>query len=436
MMQDNSFEKNIDQQLHDIQIEPSTDVWNAVEKALEKKKRRYLFGWWWLPAVLFTVGSLVFLMNYFKQTADKQGKILSAHKTQAGQDSFLKDRKNVAEGVTGVLPKTSGDREAVKPLAGFTVTNNPVSIVNLTPGSKRKSVKRKARSDARQQMAIRPADEDSDAPATKKISPALSEKNTEQFNNNKTGPSATTEKVPAQTAERKELNQKDSLARYVPAADKESRQSKWKKELSVSGGVSGFASFNAATQDPVFLYIPNNQGSPNAPADLIERTSYNFTAGVNLAAGFDLGRSFSKRFSVFTGLHYNYQSVNVQRHVRIDTATVVGTSVSYTTVSNTSYNERLRIHSINIPMLLRFSPANRVDINAGLYNYISVSSNWNKYNHVLGKQKTYLPVFHLEPALRMGKLSMGPFVNIGLSKYATGQRLLNYGLTLRYAPKK
>lgn len=137
-----------------------------------------------------------------------------------------------------------------------------------------------------------------------------------------------------------------------------------------------------------------------------------------------------------TGLHYNYQGGKVDKRVIVDSLSGIGTAVSYTMIRSTMYGEQLQIHSINIPLLMRFEAHKSINVDAGLYNGFSISTNWNNYSKILGKNKSYLPIFHLNPTFASSKFSVGPFVNIGLRQYNTGRNLVNYGLILRYTSKK
>jgi hypothetical protein len=218
------------------------------------------------------------------------------------------------------------------------------------------------------------------------------------------------------------------------APEKKKHSSAWKKEWQLAAGITDFASLGFSKSNSDYVSAsPGGVGSgPGNP--IRERNAYNFNRGVYLNAGFNIGRSLSKKISWFTGLHYIYQSVGIERKMYVDSFIV--TSSAYTTIRTNSSKGNLNIHSINIPLLLKYSFTGKLDITTGLYNNIAVSFNRNKYSEVLGSEKNYLPVLHINPSFRMNGFSTGPFFNISLSQNERRQRMMNFGLQLKYTPKK
>ncbi|RYY32154.1 MAG: hypothetical protein EOP46_19620 [Sphingobacteriaceae bacterium] len=149
----------------------------------------------------------------------------------------------------------------------------------------------------------------------------------------------------------------------------------------------------------------------------------------------NIGRPLTKRLTWFTGLHYHYQQLRGETRVSLDSFGING-NPNYVNISNSIYKVHLNIHQVNVPLLLRFSFTPALDITTGLYNNISISSNWKKYEDFLGKQKTYLPVWHIQPSYGYKNFALGPYLNVGLLKYETDKRLISYGLLLKYAVSK
>ncbi len=115
---------------------------------------------------------------------------------------------------------------------------------------------------------------------------------------------------------------------------------------------------------------------------------------------------------------------------------IFSSTPSSTNISSTAYKEVFIIHAFDIPALVKVSLSKKIILNTGLFNRIQFSSQWHKYAQVLGNKKTYLPVFHFNPEYNFKNFSIGPAVNIGLTKYSNGSRLTNIGLLLKYSFKK
>lgn len=67
-MRENEFEKQVQKQLEDFQLNPSASVWENVEDQIRKKKRRRVAFYILLPAALVLLG---YLTNYFLFTVSK-----------------------------------------------------------------------------------------------------------------------------------------------------------------------------------------------------------------------------------------------------------------------------------------------------------------------------------------------------------------------------
>ncbi len=67
------FEKNIQQQMQDFNLEPSPLVWKEIDAALDSKKRRRFADWWWLlPGVAALLVIFFGLIHFSTKTDFKQ----------------------------------------------------------------------------------------------------------------------------------------------------------------------------------------------------------------------------------------------------------------------------------------------------------------------------------------------------------------------------
>ena len=67
-MQENEFEKRLQEEMEEFRLRPSEDVWNKIEDELKKKKRRRVVFFIFLLAGL----SLIGYSGYFLFTPDKE----------------------------------------------------------------------------------------------------------------------------------------------------------------------------------------------------------------------------------------------------------------------------------------------------------------------------------------------------------------------------
>jgi hypothetical protein len=79
-MRENEFEKQVQKQLEDFQLNPSASVWENVEDQIRKKKRRRVVFYILLPAALVLLG---YLTNYF---------LFTGSNTESNSPEVTKDR--------------------------------------------------------------------------------------------------------------------------------------------------------------------------------------------------------------------------------------------------------------------------------------------------------------------------------------------------------
>src|SRR6478672_2534173 len=385
-MQDNSFDKNIDQQLHDIQLEPSPAVWDAVEKELDKKKRRYPFAWWLLP-VLLTGGLLFWYLGpdhsgqetstLTSKSADKKRSFTETGFTKNTPEPTVQATYSPIDSATLLLTKVNNKEPNDATVDLRVASSQAIKDEGKFSGSgKRQTGSGKTKLRVRSVEPVEGGHEknlaDGYTPPPQQreevdpIAPVSSSDSRED-------PKTEVKQVEPVSQRSDSIEKTSSVA--LPKEEKSTLSSKWKKEWSVAGGRSLFGKFDLSDQQEDFLFDPTNTGaSPSPGVNLIQRVEYRFAPGAQFDAGLQFRKPISTKFSFLTGLHYNYQMLEAQRKVSIDTVTIVGTSVSYTTISTSLYHERLRIHSIGIPLLIRFSPAKRFDISTGLYNNFMFST--------------------------------------------------------------
>lgn len=430
-MQDNSFGKNIEEELHDLSIEPSEQVWVAVEKELDKKKRRFLAGGWWLPLLFLTGTGTIW---YFQKNtpAENRQQLLTEKEsitTKQSQDQTTPLLQNSSDQNTitandNRINVTAPDQDNIDiTLKKYTQpartainikTAIPVDEVNNSSTLKKRITEGKTR------MKITTAfsDEEELADTMQAITGIVQEKSLPTFPE-KIKQDSLFDIAKEEIKEVAKTTLADSLEKKSEA-NKKQKKSKWKKEWAVAAGGSSLGRLDLARSE---FYI-QDAGQIGSPANPFVSRRYNFHRGVYLQVGFNMGRNLSSKISWYSGLQYSIQTIEAS--LKKDSAGLYSTRTNWTATT----------HNLNIPLLLKFSLNNKIDINTGLFNNITLSSNWNKYESVLGAQKKYTPSFYLNPSFNFNSFSVGPLLNIGLTQYNNQQHLVNYGLQLKYIPKK
>lgn len=432
-MQDNSFKKNREQELHGLSIEPSQKVWLAVEKELDKEKRRYFPVWWWLFFLFIGSAGLLWYTGHNGKKEEiaaneKTAPVIAQQKNTTGAAAVIVDTKDTlrsfsaAAAATG-LQITAGDIAANRQAKYFT-GRTAITINGQTTAEESHGSQQLLTDKAKQKTSIT-------VPGTETNDSEEKQSSSAEDTNTVIAPPDAEKTIARATKEDKKQEPADTVPAVVTALQKKNSK-QWIKEWSVAGGGSSLAFIGLSARESSSSAADPMPGTVDP---VQERNEYIFRQGAYLQAGIYIGRPLSKKISWLTGLQYNFQQVNVDRKLSVDSFWLNGTGV-YTSISTRLYSEKMNMHNINIPLLLKFTAGRHFDINAGMYNNILISSNQDKYAATPGNKKTYLPMLHINPSFLVKRFSAGPFLNVGLNKYVTGRNMINYGLQLKYIPKK
>jgi hypothetical protein len=111
----NEFEKQVQQKLEELQLQPSGEVWEEVEKRIQKEKRhRRVIFWWLFPLLLLGGGAAVYLFN------DKDEKLTITEQNANPQATENSDSDN------GTKDKTSNNELNTTTTSTTKENNTPV----------------------------------------------------------------------------------------------------------------------------------------------------------------------------------------------------------------------------------------------------------------------------------------------------------------------
>ena len=154
-------------------------------------------------------------------------------------------------------------------------------------------------------------------------------------------------------------------------------------------------------------------------------------------------KAVSRKLQVGSGLLYNHTRISVTRIQKTDSISGSGTGLIVNTTGIDNYHENLRLQSLDIPLSAGITALSskkfQLNINVSVINRFLLSGNWEDYEIVLGKKKSYISSVQLNPVLSFAKwpqFSLVPYAAFGLSRMQDNKRLMNAGLSLQYLIKK
>lgn len=391
----NEFEQQVQQKLEELQLQPSGEVWEEVEKRIRKeKKRRRVIFWWLFPLLLLGGGAgvYVFIDKEEKQTITEQN---SNPKTPGKSDSDNGTKDKTSNNELNNNNTTSTNKENNQPASEQTTGINEEKIVTAdketkpvpaqssaitvtaTGISKKKNTgiktRRNRNSEENMLMTI--------------VSAGKQKK--EQPVNEKTEP---VDKIPGATGEIKTqpvadeirpaitggndivtvVDKKDTTVKVLPGVMKEPeaevvpateqtkkpkrKNNKWEFGVHAAAGSSGVSegiSFFGTQKSADALSSPGgslNMAGPLAPVTAAApQNSFFWQAGVYAK------RKLSKKTAVSAGLDFSAYTTVRATGVFIETSRMVNNGLSNFTVadyyySGTSYSYKNRYYFLQVPV--------------------------------------------------------------------------------------
>lgn len=437
-MQDNLHHKSVEERLKDFTMDPSEPVWANIEENLDKKKRRYIIGWWMLlPLLLIGTGLFLFTGNNTKQKRGDYDKQQSSGKntkeptnTTAGNTATtIPVKKN---DIAGNTAETAVMPEKVTKTQKSKTANFDFSGVS-SPGYNKKTKKvvtgKKTPENPGDDVFTSSTDPvtDKGRMTTKIESPQPSgtdstnalQKDTDSSAGNKL---LSSQKLPVDNTDTVKTTSEK-------LKDKNKPQKRWQMEWTANAGAAELGGLNFFSKQEVFQYSTGGIGSSPAIRTVQQ---HEIMPGISAGVGIQLAKKLSPYFTFRTGIGYQYRSMTIKQTLTTDSL-VAGTSADfYTTLSIVSSKSSLHLHHINIPLLLTYSfPKGKISMTGGLQNHFVVAGNWNEHASLLGKKKLYMPSVYLNPAVAFRNFNAGPYLNIGLQRFEGNKRLMEYGISIR-----
>jgi hypothetical protein len=346
----NNFEKQVQQRLDELQLRPTPAVWNEVEKQIrkDKKRRRVIIFWWLLPALLTGGAITYYLANKNNSTNNET---LTHHSNTAQHHTPKDSNPGISEGsaASSSLKKVQG---AILPDNQATSTPRAPLINNFTDNGSLEvntEMKRKITKPVTVQhevVTLLPTEKENiPAQQSKALPDSLK----------KAGIDKNLMDVPVVPADPKEkkadslliVEEKKQDDKTGPPAEiaKESeavklKRKRWQFGITVSPGISNTWQGSLFSPEKAQLYATPNMGSgtgfssgPFAPPVLVSSPTIGASGAIELIAQKDI----SKRWTIKTGLQYQYMSSHTRVGNRVQAERQVNNDISSNVIINSYY---------------------------------------------------------------------------------------------------
>lgn len=464
-MPENEFEKRVQQQMGELQMHPSDEVWTQVEKELkEKKKRRVIF-------FLFMFAGFVLLGYTGYLLSGNQAKTLAVKQNQSPAQTVettttIKNNTTSNSSVPEIATTpVSNDQAAGSTTQTITTIDQSIKLpatilqdnsLNVTT---KKQTAKKNKADISPHLAAQQGrgeefNIDISAPAVGQNKPVSNKPAIETRTTTEAAAIVITQKALAQPQQpvpdslSAKLTGKDSVAtasvtvpEETPATPAKKKKSypriKWGADLSVGKASSRENRFLFSSPvQPSGSYASPTPGNGNPQPGLTLQPPSDVKPGLAYKAGVAVEIKFSKRSTVISGLRYSQlrekiKVGNVVDLVNVNVSNQLNTYLGYRGIAQKSYTNTY--HFIELPLLyqLQLNKSKKLPVlwNIGTSLSYLVSTNALVYDTTAGgvyfSDKKVFNKFHLGVqsgfSLQFGNenkihWTIGPEVSLDLSR--------------------
>jgi len=328
-MHENNFEKQVQEKMDQLGFDPSDSVWNAVDREIDKKKKRPLFWIFLAPGLLLAGGGL-----YLAYQSIPSGNLLT------NKQAVIQGHGQLGHPERGTEPKKESS------LMIFPQEEKPDALLKRTDGNTPKSASALNRSMQKSQAF--PGKEES-APALDRkallISPGelTGEENQDKADERKNqryvfkgNDSSVVAGTIAEGVRQGPGGDSVSGLKEEKTANHPARTSPWSVGFTGSAGISNInqslfqpvnmASYSYSGGSPT---SGSNAGAMGAKADI--------HAGFSFALGILVNRQLSRRLSLSAGLGYQYLSTSIQTGSHVDSTLYLYASTAIPPTSVTAF---------------------------------------------------------------------------------------------------
>ena len=376
-MEENKFEKQVQQKMDELKIQPSDAVWKKIEVRIEKRKEHR-----WGLIILFLLIGITLCGGYWLWSA-RQQKFLgdnSAAKNSSVKDigqTSVKENKNIQRKINPVSESTNENNNE-----GATIKQPRVENKNSTQNGKFLTPSRtKDKSNAKEKTSITSTGETemigdtSIETKASMTSSALSENVIDKPEDSLQG-KVYVDSSSKSIASDVPVSDHDTAAQKEPnaAVTKKSNKNKWKFGILLSGGMSGVGSHFLDLNDAPVYAAPGalSSGQQTGFSSPGSKSAFAFLAGLFVE------RQISKRSGLVAGI--NFKSFNVSTGLNDSAGTYSSRSAANKYIN--------RFNFIELPVSVKMLIGNEKKIplywQGGLVLSELINSNALQYNEYSG----------------------------------------------------
>ncbi len=352
-MHENNFEDQVHNKMQQLGFDPSDAVWTAVEKEInkDKKRRKPLLIIFFLSGLMLAGGGIYFAL--IKNPSDKTiagqtskdnsetNNKQSARDSQSAKIQTNKPMKDIANTNDQIIAKNAnvkaGANANVQSIMKFPKTSQSDGSVLMN------AEKKETESNITQNTILPPAKPESDNSGRNSYDSALAKKE-------------------IIGVEKKDIS-KDSVSDLKKAPPEKHKIPIWKIAFTGSAGISDIhqSLFKQANNTGPYNFTSVTGASGGVPAPVPVSSEIN--TGFSFIAGLTVDRYLSKRVSISAGLNYHYYSTHIQTGYAVDSSVAVFNSYSSlapTYLVNGFYqngavhNYTNQYHFIELPVSINF----------------------------------------------------------------------------------
>lgn len=385
-MQENKFEKQVQQQLQNLQLEPTPPVWEAVHARIQPQRRRRRLLLWWLPVLLLVGGGWLWWQGNLNSSGKNEntGVLPKNDKSQKDITYTLPSNKRIS---TIKKEKEQGKQQSNTTLLHQNVKQPQVEnrIVDIKalgskkrsqvfPGKKTAVVTLKAHNTNPSAVTA----ETETIPATIALQEKSAANSTVVANQNipiKIPNSSTliSDSSNAVVSKQKQVIAGGDTAMQQPATNvitqqKNNRPSGKKASwvLQIAGGATTVnagvldANKSANIYNAPVLFSP--AAVPLAPVYMApQQPRYDW--GLAISAGASWQKPLSARTKISAGLLYRYNTISLQAVRGGDSAVLLrGNAVQNYIISRNEAVYHNRYHQIEVPLAFGYQPFRKVNV--------------------------------------------------------------------------
>lgn len=346
-MRENEFERQVQQKMNELLLQPHPEVWDEVERRIRKKKRRrLLIIWFLLGGLLLAGGSSLWIINNTKEEQTITEQIITPGSTKEKEKSkndesksISKEKKEVNTDENNFLPgiKTYVEKEEVKK-QDYAYKNKNTVAVNKNP--KRKPIKS---NEEKTVVVTDPADEKDDPGKNNTLPDSLTKKADDQDLVTSSITDSSANEIVAVSKNPDKITADESLSDSTKKVStenkkKEKPKSKWEFGLYGSVGPSRLTNGKISSFGEKSLaadYSPTGggaqQGSTASYADSVP------LKGISWQAGLYAKKQSGRKTFVSAGLNFSFYSTKQRVGVFVDSVRTFNNSGLQTSTAEGFY---------------------------------------------------------------------------------------------------